>query len=314
MNTALIYTEDFLRHNTGAHPERRERYIAIMDRLKAESDLWDELQKLSPRLATDEEILRCHEPQTIATIQQACAVSQEARVRLDADTVVSQDSDHVARLAAGGVCLAIDEIMASEIKRAFVACRPPGHHATVDQSMGFCLYNNVAIGARYAQVQYPEIKNVLIVDFDVHHGNGTQDIFYKDASVFYYSLHQYPWYPGTGAANERGVNEGEGYTLNIPIAPSTFASDYLRQFEQGLAHIATRFTPDLILVSAGFDAHIADPLGQLTLTDNEYAAMTKRLKEWADSACQGRLVSCLEGGYNLQTLGGTVRTHVEALI
>lgn len=313
MNTALIYTEDFLRHNTGAHPERRERYAVIMNRLIAESDLWDGLQKLSPRLATDEEILRCHEPQTIATIQQACAQSQEARVRLDADTVVSQDSDYVARLAAGGVCLAIDEIMASEVKRAFVACRPPGHHATADQSMGFCLYNNVAIGARYAQAQYG-IKNVLIVDFDVHHGNGTQDIFYHDPSVFYYSLHQYPWYPGTGAANERGVKEGEGYTLNIPIAPSTYASDYLQQFEQGLEHIAARFTPDLILVSAGFDAHIADPLGQLTLTDNEYAAMTKRLKEWADSACQGRLVSCLEGGYNLQTLGGTVRTHVEALM
>lgn len=314
MNTALICTDDFLLHNTGAHPERRERYAAVMTGLQAERDLWDDLAKLNPRAATDEEILRCHKLKTLTTVQQGCAESEAGRFRIDADTVVSKDSDHVARLAAGGVCLAIDKVMSSEVKRAFVACRPPGHHATPDQSMGFCLYNNVAIGARYAQVRYPAIKHVLIVDFDVHHGNGTQDIFYDDASVFYFSLHQYPWYPGTGASAERGVGEGEGCTLNIPLEPATPASDYLQQFEHGLEQIARRFTPDLILVSAGFDAHLTDPLGQLTLTDHEYAAITKRLKEWADAACQGRLVSCLEGGYNLQTLGATVRTHVEALM
>lgn len=314
MNTALIYTEDFLRHNTGEHPERRERYDAVMNGLMEDRDLFGELAKLAPRPVTDEEILRCHQPNTLALVQQACAMSQGRRVRLDADTVVSQDSDKVARLAAGGACLAVDEVMTTERQHAFVACRPPGHHATPSQSMGFCLYNNIAIAARYAQATYPEIQNVLIVDFDVHHGNGTQDIFYDDASVFYYSLHQYPWYPGTGAANEIGTAEGEGYTLNVPVAGGTTAADYRQQFEQGLAKIAERFTPDLILLSAGFDAHLADPLGDLSLTDRDYAALTKRLKEWADAACQGRIVSCLEGGYNLQTLGATVRTHVETLM
>lgn len=314
MNTALIYTEEFQLHNTGEHPERRERYSAVMNGLTEDRDLWEELTKLPPRLATDEEIRRCHEPATLARVQQACAMSQGRRVRLDADTVVSQDSDHVARLAAGGACLAVDEVMTTELRHAFVACRPPGHHATPGQSMGFCLYNNIAIAARYAQATYPELQNILIVDFDVHHGNGTQDIFYDDASVFYYSLHQYPWYPGTGAATEIGTAAGTGYTLNVPVAAGTTATDYLQQFEQGLAKIAPRFTPDLILISAGFDAHLADPLGDLSLTDRTYAAMTKRLKECADAACQGRIVSCLEGGYNLQTLGATVRTHVETMM
>jgi acetoin utilization deacetylase AcuC-like enzyme len=313
MTTALICTDDFLLHHTGNHPERRERYAAVLDGLKTDRDLWEELQKLSPRAATDEEILRCHDPQSITTIQAACAASQDDRVYLDPDTVVSPASDHVARLAAGGACLAADEVMTTDHKHVFTACRPPGHHATVNRAMGFCLYNNVAIAARYAQAKYPAIKNVLIVDFDVHHGNGTQDIFYEDASVFYFSLHQYPWYPGTGAENERGAGAGEGYTLNIPLGPSTPAAEYMHEFERGLESIAKQFTPDLILISAGFDAHVADPLGQLMLTDNEYNAMTKRLKEWADTACQGRLISCLEGGYNLQTLGATVRTHVEAL-
>ncbi|MFN7929626.1 MAG: histone deacetylase [Blastocatellia bacterium] len=314
MNTALIYTEQYLLHNTGEHPERRERYAAVLKGLMEERDCWEEMAKIAPRPATDEEILRCHAPQIIAIVAQACAMSQGRRVRLDADTVVSQDSDHVARLAAGGACLAVDEAMTTASKHAFVACRPPGHHATPQQSMGFCLYNNVAIAARYAQATYPEIRKVLIVDFDVHHGNGTQDIFYDDASVFYYSLHQYPWYPGSGAASEIGTAAGEGFTLNAPIAAGTTAADYLRQFEQGLDKIAARFTPDLLLISAGFDAHLTDPLGDLSLTDREYAAMTKRLKEWADAACQGRMVSCLEGGYNLQTLGATVRTHVETMM
>ncbi|MBS1810067.1 MAG: histone deacetylase [Acidobacteria bacterium] len=314
MKTGLIYTDDYLLHDTGNHPEHRERYVSVINGLMSNKDVWDELSKHRPRLATDEEILRCHDLQTITHVTEACGNCLDSRAHLDQDTVVSAQSDYAARLAAGGTCLAIDQVMEGDLNRIFVACRPPGHHATPNQSMGFCLYNNVAIGARYAQSKYSEIKNVLIVDFDVHHGNGTQDIFYDDPSVFYYSLHQYPWYPGTGAANERGSNAGEGYTLNVPISPNTTATEYLRQFEVGLEHIARHFTPDLILVSAGFDAHIADPLGQLTLTNNEYEAMTRRLAEWADAACQGRFVSCLEGGYNLQTLGGTVRTHVEAML
>ncbi len=314
MTTAIVCTDEYLRHNTGEHPERQARYAAVLNGLMTEREWWEALPQLSPRAATDEEILRCHQEHAISIVAQASAASGASLLKLDADTVVSRDSDYVARLAAGGACLAVDEVMTTDHKRAFVACRPPGHHATIDRSMGFCLFNNVAIAARYAQATYPEIKNVLIVDFDVHHGNGTQDIFYDDASVFYFSLHQYPWYPGTGAAHERGVGAGEGSTLNVPLPAKTPASEYLQHFEQGLEAIAKTFTPDLMLISAGFDAHIADPLGHLLLTDKEYAAMTKRLKEWAETSCQGRLVSCLEGGYNLRTLGETVRAHVAAML
>jgi acetoin utilization deacetylase AcuC-like enzyme len=205
-------------------------------------------------------------------------------------------------------------VVVGEADSAFVACRPPGHHATIGQAMGFCLYNNVAVAARYAQAAYPEqIKKVLIVDFDVHHGNGTQEIFYADPTVFYYSLHQYPWYPGTGAADERGVGAGEGYTLNLPVEAMTEAEDYLRKFEQGLESVMKNFSPDLVIVSAGFDAHEADPLGQLRLNDASYERMTKRLREAARATGRGRVVSCLEGGYNLDALGDTVRAHVAAL-
>jgi acetoin utilization deacetylase AcuC-like enzyme len=277
----------------------------------ADEDLWKDLVKIEPRAATEEELLRCHSERSIARVEQACLqAALSDHVALDADTVVSHHSERVARLAAGGACRAVDAVLSGEAESAFVACRPPGHHATPGQAMGFCLYNNVAIAARYAQATYPDlIKKVLIVDFDVHHGNGTQDIFYDDPTVFYYSLHQYPWYPGTGDACERGVREGEGYTLNIPVPALTPAEEYLRMFEEGLELALKNFSPDLVIISAGFDAHQSDPLGQLLLDDTSYERMTVRLKETGE----GRVVSCLEGGYNLRTLGETVRTHVLAM-
>ena len=314
MATALISTKDFLQHDSGEHPECPARYAAIIKGIQADHDLGEELLTLAPVAATDEDILRCHDLQTISAVESACEASNNSHVRLDADTVVSRQSEIVARLAAGGACLAVDKIMQGAAENAFVACRPPGHHATIDHSMGFCLFNNVAIAARYAQAKYPEIKKVLIVDFDVHHGNGTQDIFYADDSVFYYSLHQYPWYPGTGAAQEIGQQQGEGFTLNIPLAQRTPAKEYLRQFELGLEQIVKKFAADLVIISAGFDAHREDPLGQLMLQDEDYQTMTKSLKGLATSSANGRLVSCLEGGYNLRTLGATVKTHVEALM
>jgi acetoin utilization deacetylase AcuC-like enzyme len=310
MATALIYSDEYLRHETGHHPERRERYEAALSRLTSDRELWESLVKLAPRPATDEELRRCHNQQVMARVAQAC---QHERAALDADTIVSRESEQVARLAAGGVCRAVDAVMSGKAESAFVACRPPGHHATVWRAMGFCLFNNVAVAARYAQAQYPGVKKILIVDFDVHHGNGTQDIFYADSSVFYYSLHQYPWYPGTGSASERGSEEGEGYTLNVPVPAATPARDYLRLFEQGLEAVMKNFAPDLVLLSAGFDAHAADPLGELLLTDAEYTRITARLKEAARASSGGRIVSCLEGGYNLRTLGETVRAHVLAL-
>jgi acetoin utilization deacetylase AcuC-like enzyme len=316
MSTAIVYSDEYLKHDTGNHPERRERYRATLEGLMADEDFWNDLVKIAPRAATDEELLRCHTERAVKRVEQAC--SQAAlcdHVALDADTVVSHYSEVAARLAAGGACRAVEAVVNGEAETAFVACRPPGHHATPGHAMGFCLYNNVAIAARFAQAAYPDwIKKVLIVDFDVHHGNGTQDIFYDDPTVFYYSLHQYPWYPGTGDAGERGVREGEGYTMNIPVPAMTPAEDYLRLFEEGLESAMKSFSPDLVLISAGFDAHEADPLGQLLLNDASYERMTRRLKEAAATTAGGRIVSCLEGGYNLRALGEAARAHVRAMI
>jgi acetoin utilization deacetylase AcuC-like enzyme len=315
MATAIVYSDQYLNHDTGQHPERRERYQATLSGLTKDEDIWSSLLKLEPREATDDLLRLCHDEETLELVQRICQQAKFfERAAIDSDTVVCARSGEIARLAAGGACRAVDAVVNQEAESAFVACRPPGHHATRDASMGFCLFNNVAIAARYAQTKYPaEIRNVLIVDFDVHHGNGTQDIFYGDPSVFYYSLHQYPWYPGTGAARERGEDEGEGYTLNIPVPAGEGDDEYLRLFEFGLEAAMKAATPDLILISAGFDAHIADPLGDLRLHDDCYVRMTKRLKEAARTGGKGRVVSCLEGGYNLNTLGGTVLAHVRAL-
>ena len=315
MATGLISSSEYLRHDTGDHPERRERYHSILSRLMAEEDYWSGLVQIDPRPATHGELRLCHEERAIEAVQQA---SLEAAIyeysQLDSDTIVSSGSELAARLAAGGACRAVDAVVSGEADQVFVSCRPPGHHATSGRAMGFCLYNNVAIAARYARATYPEtIRRVLIVDFDVHHGNGTQEIFYEDPSVFYFSLHQYPLYPGTGGANERGIRAGEGTTLNVPIQPLTPPANYLRLFRQGLERITALFSPDLLLISAGFDAHESDPLGNLLLTDDCYATMTRELKQLAQTTAGGRIVSCLEGGYNLDTLGGSVLTHLQAL-
>jgi acetoin utilization deacetylase AcuC-like enzyme len=281
-----------------------------MEALRNDASLWSSLVEVEAREAPRGDIQAAHSPQLYKQVER---VVSEGLGYLDADTVVSLRSFDAAKHAAGAPCQAIDLIMKGEVSNAFVPVRPPGHHATEERAMGFCLFNNVAVAARYAQQHYPEIERIAIIDWDVHHGNGTQGIFYADPSVYFFSSHQYPWYPGTGTRGEKGTGRGRGYTLNLPLRAATPATEQKRAFEAALDEMAANFTPDLIIISAGFDSHLGDPLGQLLLEDKDFVDMTRALKEWAASSCRGRLVSCLEGGYNLETLGETVRAHVEEL-
>jgi acetoin utilization deacetylase AcuC-like enzyme len=311
MATAIIHHPVYAQHDTGpGHPETASRYQVVMTALQSDVELWPTLIEKSAPEAARGDIQACHSPQLVKTIER---VVSDGSGYLDADTAVSMRSMDAALRAAGGACLAIDSVMSGEVKNAFVPCRPPGHHATAERSMGFCLFNNVAIAARYAQNRYREIDRVVILDWDVHHGNGTQGIFYDDSSVFFFSMHQYPWYPGTGARGETGIGRGAGYTMNIPLKALTPAIEQKRMFEAALEDIGARIEPDLIIISAGFDSHREDPLGQLMLEDPDYMSMTHSVLRWAEQVCEGRVVSCLEGGYNLSTLGETVRNHVREL-
>ena len=311
MTTALLHHPVFYEHDTGyEHPEQPARYTAVMDALRGDAKLWPQLLEIMAEPAPKGRIQACHTPQHYKLVERAVS---EGRGYLDADTIVSPRSWDAALRAAGAACQGVDAVMSGAARNAFVAARPPGHHATAENAMGFCLFNNVAIAARYAQQKYAEIERVAILDWDVHHGNGTQGIFYNEASVFFLSLHQYPWYPGTGTRGENGFGPGLGYTLNVPLHAATRAREHRRAFASALSEIGAKFKPDLILISAGFDSHRADPLGQLSLEDEDFAEMTRAVKQWADDACQGRIVSCLEGGYNLDALGGSVVAHVAAL-
>lgn len=311
MATAIIHHPIYEKHDTGfGHPETAQRYRVVMDALQGDEKLWSQLKEITPDRASQGLIQAAHTKDHFKRVEGAFANGVE---RLDADTVVSMKSFDAAIFAAGGAIAAVDVVMQGEADNAFVAVRPPGHHATGEHAMGFCLFNNVAIAARYAQNQYKEVERVAIIDWDVHHGNGTQGIFYTDPSVFFFSMHQYPWYPGTGARGETGHSRGLGTTLNVPVKAFTKAKDQTSAFEAALDEMMSKTKPDLIFISAGFDAHTSDPLGQLQLENSDFAAWTKTVMQLANDACKGRLISCLEGGYNLETLGGTVRDHVAAL-
>lgn len=311
MKTAIIHHPVYEQHDTGDnHPESPARYVAVMEALRGDAELWSQLLELEAPLAPRGDVQAAHTTQHFKRVERAVS---EGRGYLDADTIVSMRSLDAALRAAGGACRAVDAIMSGEARNAFLPVRPPGHHATSENAMGFCLFNTVAVAARYAQSRYKEIERVAVVDWDVHHGNGTQGIFYDDPTVFFFSAHQYPWYPGTGTRGENGQGRGRGYTLNVPLQAGTSARVHRNTFDAALEEIADKFTPDLILISAGFDAHAGDPLGQLLLEDEDFVEMTRTVKEWAGSACAGRIVSCLEGGYNLETLGATARAHVRAL-
>ncbi len=297
----------FLAHDTGrGHPERPERLRAILSRVE-ESGLRDELDIWEPAPVSPEAITALHDPQVVA---RAAGVSAAGGGALDGgDTVVSKRSYEAALTAVGSALGAVDRVLDGTWDRAFIACRPPGHHAERDRSMGFCLFNNVALAAEHARREHG-VERVAIVDWDVHHGNGTQHLFEERGDVFFASTHQWPWYPGTGAAEERGRGDGAGATLNLPMAAGAGDSEYLAAFEEVLVPAIEAFDPGLILVSAGFDAHVRDPLSATRVSSGAFGRMTELLLPLAG----GRMVALLEGGYDLTGLAESVEAHVGALL
>ena len=300
-------------HNTGyGHPEQPARFDAVKEGVGITSHSHgDALQKLGFKPASRERILHAHELDYIKTVEREVKGGRE--ILSTGDTNVCPGSWDVAMLAAGAAVTAVDTVFGEKgIKRAFCGMRPPGHHASAGRGMGFCLFNNVAIAARYAQEKY-KVAKVMIVDWDVHHGNGTQDIFYEDESVFFFSTHQSPWYPGTGSLEETGRGKGLGTVMNRPFAAGAGRKEIGGVFEKDLLEAANRFKPEFVIISAGFDSRIEDPLGHFRLEDEDFAALTKLMLQIAGEHADGRLVSVLEGGYNLEGLKLAVASHVSVL-
>jgi acetoin utilization deacetylase AcuC-like enzyme len=307
--TGYIFHSKYLQHETEPHPENPGRLRAIEHRLETSGTI-KKLNLLAPRAATEAEIGLIHDPAYIRQVKKAC---EEGVTSLDADTVISARSYEAACLAAGAGLKAVDRVMDGTVTNVFCAVRPPGHHAEHNRAMGFCLFNNVAIAARYAQVN-KGLNRVFIFDWDVHHGNGTQHSFYRDASVFYLSMHQFPFYPGTGASGETGAGDGLGTNLNLPLDAFSDDAVYLDRVENRVIPEMLRFKPDLILISAGFDAHEDDPLANMRVSTEGFARMTELVQKAAREICQGRLISMLEGGYNHEALSDSVQAHLEKLI
>jgi len=307
--TGFIYHPLYLKHDTEQHPENSGRLQAIQQRIR-NSDIDAALIKLEPRKASQEEIALTHEPGYIEQVRQSC---QEGLRSLDPDTNISSDSYDAALLSAGAGLVAVDKVLEEACDNVFCAVRPPGHHAERGRSMGFCLFNNVAIAAKYAQIQ-KDLNRILIFDWDVHHGNGTQSAFYNDPAIYYSSVHQYPFYPGTGSADETGTGDGLGATLNFPLGAFSGDDAYIALVENKLIPEIFRFKPELIIISAGFDAHQNDPLGQMKVTTECFGQMTEIIRRAADEVCSGRLISMLEGGYDYNALSESVLDHIRHLL
>jgi len=313
MKTAIVEDARFLEHDTGPeHPERPDRLRAITEGLKT-AGLWDCLEHLSFAPADRTAIETVHSPAYLRRVEIACATGEP---HIDCvDSMICPATYDIALLAVGGVLAAVDHVMAGRVRNAFCAVRPPGHHAERDCSMGFCIFNNVAIAAEHLIHQH-QLQRVAIVDFDVHHGNGTQHLFEDRSDVLYVSLHQHPsvCYPGTGFDHEVGLGAGEKTTLNIPMSPGSDDDDFRRAFDHQVLPVLDRFGPQFLLISAGFDAAREDPLAHLNLTHTCYAWMTRSLMDVSDRHCRSRLVSVLEGGYDLNTLTQCVTAHVQTLL
>ena len=305
MSVILIHTDRFVEHQTPpGHPERPER-AEVMDAVAAR---WRErgAEIVAPRAATTEQLARVHDRDYLRRISETSLKSQQ----LDSDTYTSPESHEIARLAAGAAIDAVERVMASSHHAAVALVRPPGHHAERDRAMGFCLFNNVAVAAAHARAE--GAAKVAIVDYDVHHGNGTQHLFETDPHVLYVSLHQYPYYPGTGAADEIGRDAGRGFTVNVPLEVGAVDEDYEIVFKRTVVPVLRQFEPDLVIVSAGFDAHEHDPLGGMRLSTAAFEAMTLELRAVAEECCRGRIVSVTEGGYDLQALAASLDAVIGA--
>jgi acetoin utilization deacetylase AcuC-like enzyme len=308
MSTGYVYDDLLLYHYAPGHIESPERLKLIIHFLKREG-LLEKLSHLTTKEASEEDLLLVHDQHMIQRVREA---GLQAPTWLDPDTYVSSNSYQIAKYAAGSGIKLVSEIASGNINNGIALIRPPGHHATTSRSMGFCLFNNIAVAARYLQKHY-DIKKVAIIDWDVHHGNGTQDIFYSDPSVLYMSTHLYPHYPGTGRSDEKGEGEGYGTIINFPLSYGCSKKIYDDAFEAGM-HETQKFHPDFVLISAGFDAHLEDPLGGLPLQEEDFARLTSRVCQLAVETCQGRIASFLEGGYHFESLPVSVSAHIKALL
>ena len=268
-------------------------------------------QLIPPRPATERELLRCHTPQYLKRVKEDILAGRDQLST--GDTAISPDSERTARLAAGGVLAAVEAVMDGRVRQAFAIVRPPGHHASATRGMGFCIYNNVALAARHLQAVHG-LGRILIVDWDVHHGNGTHDIFWRDPSVLFFSSHQAPFYPGSGTRLERGEGPGAGFTHNCPLPAGTSGRQLLAAWREELVPLAEAFSPEFVLISAGFDSRGGDPLGDFRLEDGDFAALTQLLLDIAAEQAHGRLVYVLEGGYDLQDLASASAAHVATLL
>ncbi len=310
--TGLLLDREFTEHDPGDHhPEAPGRILAILEALR-ESGLDQKGTSIAAREVTDDEVRLAHTDGYLKKVLAEIDGRSSGQLSTG-DTQYGPHSLRVARQAAGGLLNAVDGVVAGTFANAFCAVRPPGHHATPDRGMGFCIFNNAAIAARYAQQKHG-LERVAIIDWDVHHGNGTQDIFYEDGSVFYFSTHQSPWYPGTGAKGETGAAKGLGTTLNVPLPSGSGMEEIGAAFRGAFTRKMQDFKPDLVIISAGFDSRLGDPLGQFTLSDADFATLTRILVEMAGEFAGGKLVSVLEGGYNQAGLARAVSSHLGALM
>jgi acetoin utilization deacetylase AcuC-like enzyme len=310
-NLAFITHPVFLKHDTGpGHPERPDRLVSITEAFE-HSHLKNKVEMVQPIRATPEQVSLVHTDAYIRFVTEA--IHNGSHILDFGDTVVCSDSLDAAYYACGAGIRGVDLLAEGKYSRVFCAVRPPGHHAEPAHALGFCIFNNAAVAARYAQ-RTGVAEKILIIDWDVHHGNGTQHTFEQDAAVFYYSLHRYPFYPGTGLESECGLGAGEGFTLNRPLKAGSDDTVYLQSFAADLAEIERKIKPDLIILSNGYDAHREDPLGGMMMTDTGYWKMTEMISRFAWHNCEGRILSILEGGYNLEVLARCVLNHLDCMI